>query len=569
MRSALALLFLLSFAVSPLCAADEPSLAERLPRGATVYVEGRGLAGKLHLALESELGRTLAAHEAVQEFLRSPQGAQFLFGQAILKGATGLDYLGLADALLSRDVVLARYGGPQEVVAAARVDGKEIERILAGAELLTKQQRTVVLPADETHPALWQLGPAYVCLAGDVLFVSADRALAEQVRTGVAEPFATDARLEEARRLAGAGALFVFVDLEVHGAKMRQQGKPKDLGQALILGAFSSAVPDAPWAAVTGDLVADGGALRLSAYGCVPAPAEPSDVVRESFGGTLEALPFALPPRTVAVARLRRSLAATWSNRDDLVAERGIPGLVEFETNFGNLTGGMDFVEQFLPTLRDADMVFLAARPEDAGAAPVPAVRIPEGAFLMPIRSTPEFAQRMQIAFQTGIGIVNATQGMMGNAFLLRNETYRGVEIQSARYLPPTAGELEATRGLPIRYNFEPSLAIVGDWLVLATRPGIVHALIDGRGGSTPVRPGLNAGLWVDGPEALAALRANREPLVARTMMEKGDDRATAERKVDLLLDLGRYVRSVAFTAEESRAWLGARFEAVLGPAGE
>jgi uncharacterized protein YheU (UPF0270 family) len=170
----------------------------------------------------------------------------------------------------------------------------------------------------------------------------------------------------------------------------------------------------------------------------------------------------------------------------------------------------------------------------------------------------------MEIAFQTGIGIVNATQGRMGNAFLLFNETHKGVSIHGARYLPPSMGEKEAMKSLPIRYNFSPSFAIVKDYLVLASTPDVLKELIDAQAGATPVRAGVNAGLWIRGSEAHRAVRENRENLIAQTMVKEGDDRATAERKIDLLLDAARHVRSLSLTSEESRAALGFRLEIVL-----
>ena len=48
------------------------------------------------------------------------------------------------------------------------------------------------------------------------------------------------------------------------------------------------------------------------------------------------------------------------------------PGLVEFETNFGNLTGGMSWVEEFLPLLGD-EMIFVATRREYAPGERAPA----------------------------------------------------------------------------------------------------------------------------------------------------------------------------------------------------
>ncbi|MFI5403923.1 MAG: hypothetical protein ACHQ1G_13375, partial [Planctomycetota bacterium] len=267
--------------------------------------------------------------------------------------------------------------------------------------------------------------------------------------------------------------------------------------------------------------------------------------------GTLDPFPFVLPADTILFSRTRRSLPALWNHRDELVSEREIPKLVEFETNFGNLTGGMDFVEQFLPALGD-EMSFLATRRTWAEGKPAPAIRLPQMAFLFPVRASEDLALKLEIAFHTGIGIINATQGMAGQSFRPPvSENYKDVLIVHARYLPASEGEIEASNGLPIRFNFEPTAALVGDHYVIATAPGIVKQLVDGRGGSTPAGANVNSGLWLMPAEARRGLAENREGLVANTMLEKGDDRPTAEKKIDLLLDLSRYVRAFSMTAEE------------------
>jgi hypothetical protein len=187
-------------------------------------------------------------------------------------------------------------------------------------------------------------------------------------------------------------------------------------------------------------------------------------------------------------------------------------------------------------------------------------------AFLYPLDASDELATKLQVAFQTGIGIINATQGMATKPFMLLTETYEGVLIQSARYLPPSAGEVEAAQGLPLRYNFEPTAALVDGHYVFASAPGIVKQLIDGRGGATPAAEGVNAGLWLRPAAAHRSLAANREALVAQTMLEQGDDRPAAEGKIDLLLDLARYVRSVSFTAEEGRGAFALALEIEAAP---
>ncbi len=83
------------------------------------------------------------------------------------------------------------------------------------------------------------------------------------------------------------------------------------------------------------------------------------------------------------------------------------------------------------------------------------------------------------------------------------------------------------------------------------------------------MRSSVNSGIWLRPAEIRKALSENREPLIAQMMIKNGDDRKTAEKKFDLALDVGRYVRSLALTAEESRASLGVALELVFGLAKE
>ncbi|MCK6461359.1 MAG: hypothetical protein L6Q95_15865, partial [Planctomycetes bacterium] len=226
-------------------AAEEGPLSDRLPKGATAYFEARDLGRKLDDVLASPLAAALRDSAGLKRALASPQMAQALFAEAFVKGATGHDFQGLFRAIAGREIAAAAYGSPQRLLLLARVDPKAAEQILAGAEILTKQQRAVVVPADGTLPALWQLGPAFLCLDGDVLAASTDQILLGVVRGRAGEGLAGDGRLEEARRAAGRGDAFGFVDLTVH-APGRKAGKAKDVGEALIAGLIGHVGAAAP-----------------------------------------------------------------------------------------------------------------------------------------------------------------------------------------------------------------------------------------------------------------------------------------------------------------------------------
>lgn len=568
----LSVLFLL---VAAGVAAAEETLPARMPPGATAYLEAKALAGRIDEFLDSQLGKQLLGHPALNLFLQSGPGKQLLLGQLLLQGATGLDARAFLRAIAGKEVAVALYADPERKtpkgLLLARVDPIEAEKILRGVELVSRENRVERHPAVDGRPPLWSFlgGRAFAFLDGDLLAVSGDAALAEAALSRAAANFGADPRLAEARRLVEPGAAaFLWIDLQPFAAAMAKGGKPRDLGQALILGNLSALLPRAPWATLAMTARRTGEDFAVTLQGRIPAAGDPDRAALESYAGRLEPLPFTLPPRTAAVFRLHRNLAAMWSHRDALIAEEGIPGLVEFETNFGNLLGGMSFVEEFLPNI-GAELTFLATRPAFP-AGQEPAVRYPQFALLYPLASSPAMGDRLLVGFQTAIGVLNALRGQEGGKpMLLASEVYRDVVLQTARFLPAEPIEKEGMVGLPVRFNFTPTCAVVGGWFVLASGTELVRDLIDGRGGSAAQESGVNAGFWVRGSESAALLRENREQLIAQNMLRQASDRKSAEARIDFLLDLARNVHSLAITQEELGGALGLTFRVSAGPAGQ
>jgi len=567
-------LFLLSafaLAETPV-AATEPALASLFPRGAVAYVEWNGLAGRLRALLDSPLGDAIANHPQVRKALLGPKGRQLALGELMLRGATGLDVRGLLDVLAARQVAIALYpgpaGGPPRALAMARVDPAGAAKVLGGIEVVSRRPRTEIEPAAPGRAALLGFldGRLFASLDGDLLTLSGDEATIRGAREKPEGSLAGDDRIAAGRRMFAPEPLgFAWIDAALLGGRLGKDGKAKDLGEALALGALRAYLPRAPWIAAALALEPEGGDWRATLRAGVPVPDEASKAVVESFGGTLDPLPFSPPERTVALLRLRRDLSALWSHKDEFLSEAGIAGLLEFETNFGNLMAGMSFIDEFLPNV-GGEWTLLATRPEYAPDAPAPEVRLPHFALLYPLKSADALRANLEDGFQAAIGVVSVLSAMNGGKpFSQGVETRNGVRILTAAYRPPSEGELEGMRGLPMRYNFSPSFAILGDWFVLGSTTAIVRDLVDGWGRPTGVAPGVNAGLWIRGPEAHKGLKENFEPLVARNMVEKAHDRAAAEAEIGLLLDLAGRVRDLSLTVEEGRGTLGVTLSLVAG----
>jgi hypothetical protein len=343
---------------------------------------------------------------------------------------------------------------------------------------------------------------------------------------------------------------------------MQSKGKPKNFGEAILFGALPHDVSNAPWAAVGFDFRIDGRRWILQSEARVPAAEERPEGVAKAFGGTLGDLAFDLPEQTIAVARMKRNLSQLWEYQDDLIAENALPELVKFSSNFKTLTG-LTFTEELLPRLGD-EVTLVAVRRDWKQGAAVPEVKIPHAAMIWPVKTDERMRQSIDLAFQQVMSLIGLQQAEMSRKFMVMRETYKEIPIMTARYPAPAEGEMKGRRALPIRYNFTPAAAVVGDHYVLSTTDELLKMLIDGRAGSTAAPAGKNAGFWVAPAPGVAMLKENRSALVAQRMLKEGEDKPTAERTTDILLEFASLLTDLDFTVDEGRASLGLSARLVL-----
>ena len=76
-------------------------------------------------------------------------------------------------------------------------------------------------------------------------------------------------------------------------------------------------------------------------------------------------------------------------------------------------------------------------------------------------------------------------------------------------------------------------------------------------------------GFWLKPRAGVGMLKANRSALVAQRMLEQGEDKQTAERTTDILLEIAALLKSASFTVDEGRASIGLTAELVLEAPGE
>ncbi|HUP82012.1 MAG TPA: hypothetical protein VM260_25900, partial [Pirellula sp.] len=141
--------------------------------------------------------------------------------------------------------------------------------------------------------------------------------------------------------------------------------------------------------------------------------------------------------------------------------------------------------------------------------------------------------------FQSFIGFLNVTGAMTGKPQLdLDYESIDGKQIYTATYIRD--GDKQYENGLPIQFNFSPTLAFDGDLVFIASTSALVKQVSASstKQMEAEAMPKNNTVLKADFTSIRAALEANRGQLVSRNMLEKGHSKQEAEKEMDILFSL-------------------------------
>lgn len=130
-------------------------------------------------------------------------------------------------------------------------------------------------------------------------------------------------------------------------------------------------------------------------------------------------------------------------------------------------------------------------------------------------------------------------------------ETERGTaQVLMATYVPNR--DEAASRSASIHYNFSPSLAFLGDRVLLASTAELATDLISEDISSSQQssqdlsQPDgqANTQLAVDVGSVREILETNKDQLIANSMLEKGHAKEAAETEIGLLLELVSFFES-------------------------
>ena len=232
-----------------------------------------------------------------------------------------------------------------------------------------------------------------------------------------------------------------------------------------------------------------------------------------------------------------RDLHAFYAAKDKLFPDR-TSGLIFFENMMGIFFTGRDLTDEVLAETKPEFRIVVAEQQYDAKTG-TPRIQIPAFAAIFRLKNPDKFREVAEEAWQKALGLINFTRGQKAQpGLILDRPIHNGVQFTVSRFPLPKESERQ---NLDVQYNFRPSLAMLGDYLVLSSTEGLARDLIDTLKDemAQPVKPlaGTHSLLELSGGQLASILGANRENLVRQNMLEKGHSQEQAERETDSAAD--------------------------------
>jgi hypothetical protein len=328
--------------------------------------------------------------------------------------------------------------------------------------------------------------------------------------------------------------------------KALSQGKSNPLA-ALFFSGMIEAIRNSQWLSAglyIQDQTLD---LRAAVDGKPVDPAGPAGFALPQQPGE-GALPNLVVPRQIASLSFYRDLHRFYAAKDDLFPER-TSQLIFFENMMGIFFSGRNLTDEVLIETRP-HMRFVVAEQEYDPAIGTPQVRIPAFAMILQLRDQEQFDEVVEEAWQKAVGLINFTRGQQAMPGLIIDRPIHNGSKFTVAYFS-TAGLKEKTN-LNTRFNFRPSLAMPGDYLVLSSSDGLARNLIDAqkKEAAQSVKPlaGKHTLAELDGGQLSSILQSNYDNLVRKNMIDKGNTQQDAEASIDLFVALTKLVKHLGLS---------------------
>jgi hypothetical protein len=370
---------------------------------------------------------------------------------------------------------------------------------------------------------------------------------------------------------------------KIQAATAKEKPKPSDPNVVLLLGTWIRAIEKSPWGVMrlewTGDEDVTAG-LTLGAPEGGFSPAVRRFVPPSGEGASA---PIQVPGQ-IASFSIWRDWGSVWDARAELLTPESVQNLAQLDTQAGTFFGGRDFGTGVLGAL-GAHWRFVIAHQSYESMTPAPDLKLPGFAVVIEMKPEDvEFHTRMKAAFQSFIGLFNLGAAQQkAPPLLLSAEMVDGLSIATAKYAtfaPSDSSEKSTTNAKPAAsaadvYNYTPSAFQVGNHFVISSSLDLARELAKTfKAGTSPGAnttasgsDGKNATLLAvaDGSAVARLVALNKDRLVMQNMLEKGNDKASAEAEIGYLEALVQWLGQARMSISDSQESVRVLFRTTLG----
>ena len=532
---------------------EESEVRKLLPSSTLIYVEAQSLSS----ILEHPFAKAVQDSAAFKKVLRAPDVVKLRGGIALLEFALGEKAESLLGSLTANGVHLAYDKATDGLVLLACSESREwlddyLQKLvkLARTDANLKNQGDPIREAEYRGIHGYEFNKVIVGAIGSILLVTNKPDLGKNVidryLDSTEDHLHSNSQFQEAwtqsdspseKAASQTRIAELYVDLNAMRqagiAKELLKGTARDFAGEVILGGVLAAIQKTSY--MTSHLCLAESRLLLQAQ--VPYRKEWNAESREFFvgpGNAGLALPLVDNSASMASLIAYRNLSELWLRAGDLFDQKVNDELAQADNTLTTLFSGKDFGSDILGAIEP--QVQLIVFEQSFGTENIPAIQIPSFGLVAKLKNSAMKLELKRI-FQSFVGFLNVAGAMEGKPQLdLDSETVGVRQIYTASFIQES--DKKYPNGLPIQFNFSPSLAFEGDLVVMASTHSLAKSLVVQSANQNLANESANTSLTVNMPSVKNALEANRLQLVSQNMLEKGHSKSQAEKEVESLLSI-------------------------------
>jgi hypothetical protein len=271
-------------------------------------------------------------------------------------------------------------------------------------------------------------------------------------------------------------------------------------------------------------------------------------------------------PGSIATLATYRDVAQMWLRAGDLFDQNVNEQLAQADNTLTTIFAGKDFGTDILGAIEPQLQLF-AVEPQFAEGKLRPTIQLPSFGLVAKLRDPAKLQRELKRTFQSFIGFLNVAGAQEGQPQLeLDTIQHQGVSIYTAQYILDE--DRKYPDGLPIQFNFSPTLAFYEDRMVLCSSVESAKSMVgQSAQGASDTKENVQTWLDADASAIQRVLQANSNPIIAQNMLEKGNTRLEAKREFDTLMLMLGLVKRLSMSMEfQKQAKLMLRLEPELGP---